>query len=125
MVCVGVWEWEWVEWGGSGVGIVYGELWMYPDSITPLIPTKCPYNTKSFPTYPDRIRTARHTPCPPPSPNSHPPYLPYTHPTPAPTLLRPTRHSTISIALHTLSHPQTHPTSRLTPTPQTNPSTPL
>ena len=54
-------------------------------------------------------------PLSPPSPNSHPPYLPYIHPTElhssansTPTNL--TRLSTIFTTLHTLSHPETRPT---------------
>ena len=68
---------------------------MYPHSAIPLIPTQSPYNTKSFPPTPDRIRTARHTPLSAPSPDSYPPYLPYIHPshptTPEPNLLQRTR----------------------------------
>ena len=83
---------------------------MYPHAAIPLIPTKSPYNTKSFPPTHDRICTARHTPLSPPSPNSHPPYLPCLHPTQlysransTPTNLN--RPSTISTALCILSHP--------------------
>ena len=70
-------------WGVSSVGIVKGELWIYPHSATPLIPTQSPYNTMSSQPTHDRIRTARHTPFSPPGPNSHPPY----HPTPLPRQL--------------------------------------
>ena len=88
---------------------------MYPYSATPRIPTQSPYNTK-----------ARQTPLSPPNTNSHPPYLHYIHPTQhhsrvnsSPT--NPTRPSTISKTLRTLSHKQTHPTpSQLDPLPHLN-----
>ena len=63
----------------SGVGIVYGKLWMYPHSATPPNSHPIPIQHQVFPTY--RIRTARQTPLSPPRTNSHLPYLPYIHPT--------------------------------------------
>ena len=91
--------------GVSGVGIVLGELWMYPHSASPLIPIylhPIPIQHQVFPTYPDRIRTARHTPLSPPSPNPHPQYLPYIHPT----------------QLH--SRPKSTPTNPIRPYPQSS-----
>ena len=91
---------------------------MYPHSATPRIPTQSPYNTK-----------ARQTPLSPPHkltptiPTLHP-----SHPTPLPSQLYsnqpdPTRPSTISKTLHTLSHKQTHPTpSQPDPLPHLNPT---
>ena len=75
-----------------------------------------PHTTPCLPHHShDRIRTARHIPFSLPSPNSHPPYLPCLHPTQLhsranSTTTNSTRPSTISTALRTLSHPQTHPT---------------
>ena len=65
----------------------------------------------SFPPTHDRIRTARHTPFSPPSPNAHPPYLPCLHPTKLhsranSTPTNSTRPATVSTALRTLSHPR-------------------
>ena len=102
---------------------------MYPHSATPRIPTQSPYNT-AFPTY--RIRPARQTPLSSPSTNSHPPYLPYSHPTQLhsrvnSTPTNSTRPSTISKMLRTLSHKQIPPyplPTRPTPTPQPDPTTP-
>ena len=111
-----------VGWVGrcvSGVGIVYGKLWKYPHSATPRIPTQSPYNTK-----------ARQTPLSPPNTNSHPPYLHYIHPTQHhsrvnSTPTNPTRPSTISKTLRTLSHKKTHPTpSKPDPLPHLNPTPP-
>ena len=70
---------------------------MYPHSDTPRIPTQSQYNTK-----------ARQTPLSPPNTNSHPPYLHYIHPTQHhsrvnSTPTNPTRPSTISKTLRTLS----------------------
>ena len=82
---IGIWSRSRLgRWGVSGVGIVQGELWIYPHSATPLIPTQSPYNTMSSPPTHYRIRTARHTPFSPPSPNLHSPYppnIPCLHPT--------------------------------------------
>ena len=76
-------------------------------------PHPIPIQHQVFTTY--CIRMARQTPLSPPSTNSHPPYLPYIHPTQLhsrvnSTPTNPTRPSTISKTLRTLSHKQTHPT---------------
>ena len=85
-----------------------------------------PIQHQVFPTY--RIRTARQTALSPPSINSHPPYLPYIHPTQLHTRVNSTpsnltRPSTIWKTLRTLSHKQTHPTpSQPVPLPHINPT---
>ena len=97
-----VWCWDSV---GKAVGVPTQRHSTYPHPI--------PIQHQVFPTY--RIRTARQTSLSPPSTNSHPPYLPYIHPTQLhsrvnSTPTNPTRPSTISKTLRTLSHKQTHPT---------------
>ena len=85
---------------------------MYPHSATPRIPTQSPYNTKSSPptAYARLARPHFHHLA-----QTHPPYLPYIHPTQLDsrvnsTPTNPTGPSTISKPLLTLSHKQTHPT---------------
>ena len=95
-----VWYWDSV---GKAVDVSTQRYSMYPH----------PIQYQVFPTY--RIRTARQTPLSPPSTSSHPPYLPYIHPTQLhsrvnSTPTNPTRPSTISKTFRTLSHKQTHPT---------------
>ena len=85
-----------------------------------------PTQHQVFPTH--RIGTARQTPLSPPCTNSHPPYLPYIHPTQLhsrvnATPTNSTRPSTISKTLRTLSHKQTHSTpSQPDPLPHLNPT---
>ena len=112
-VCV--WCWDSV---GKAVDVPTQRYSTYPHPI--------PIQHQVFPTY--RIRTARQTPLSPPSTNSHPPYLPYIHPTQLhsrvnSTPTNPTRPSTISKTLRTLSHKQTHPTPcQPDPLPHLNPT---
>ena len=93
----------------------------------PLIPTQSPYNTKSSPPTHDRIRirTARHTPLSPPSPNSHPPYLPYIYHTQLHSRANSTPYQPDPRPYPqpscTLSHPQTHLTPSQ-PDPHLNPT---
>ena len=123
-------EWLWLgRWVGLGVWEGVGSglggavcVWCW-DSVEKAVdvptrrystyPHPLPIQHQDFPTY--RIRTARQTPFSPPSTNSHPPYLPYIHPTQLhsrvnSTPTNPTRPSIISKTLRTLSHKQTHPT---------------
>ena len=116
----------WVGRCVSGIGRVYGKLWMYPHSATPRIPTQSPYNTKSSPptAYARLARPHFHHL----AQTLHPSYLPYIHliqlhsrVNATPT--NPTRPSTISQTLRTLSHKQTHPTrSQPDPLPHLNPT---
>ena len=99
-----VWFWDSV---GSAVDVPWQRYSTYPNPI--------PIQHHVLPTYPDRICNVRHTPLSPPSPNFHPTYLHYTHPTllhsrANTTPTNQTRPSTISTALRTLSCPQSHPT---------------
>ena len=117
----------WAYMGRWDEGWGYDEL-MYPYSLFHLSPPNL-HTTQVFtlPT-PDRIRTARHTPLSPPSPNAHPPYLPYIHPTQLhsranSTPTNPILPWAISTTLRTLSHPQTHHTaSQPDPLPHLNPT---
>ena len=100
-VCV--WCWESV---GKAVDVPTQHYSTYPHPI--------PIQHQVFPTY--RKRMARQSPLSTPSTNSHPPYIPYIHPTQLhsrdnSTPTNPTRPSTTSKTLRTLSHKQTHPTS--------------
>ena len=99
-VCV--WCWDSI---GKAVDVPTQRYSTYPHPI--------PIQHQVFP--PFRIGTTRQTPLSPPSTNSHPPYLPYIHPIQLhsrvnSTPTSPTRPSTISKTLRTLSHKQTHPT---------------
>ena len=109
---------------GSGLGWV-GCVWCW-DSVGravdiskqrfPLIPMQSPYNTRSSPPSPDRIRTARQTPLSPPSPIVQP------NSTPAPTLLQPTRPDPLPYP-QTLSRSKTHTTPfQPEPLPHLNPT---
>ena len=69
----GVWCWDSI---GRAVDVPTHRYSTYPHLSPPN-----PIQHQVFPTYPDRIRTARHTPLSLPSPNSHSQYLPYSHPT--------------------------------------------
>ena len=112
-VCV--WCWDSV---GKAVDVPTQRYSTYPHPI--------PIQHQVFSTY--RICTARQTPLSPPSTNSHPPYLPYIHPTQLhsrvnSTPTNPTRPSIISKTLRALSHKQTHPTpSQPNPLPHLHPT---
>ena len=100
-VCV--WCWDSV---GKAVDVPTQHYSTYPHPI--------PIQHQVFPT--SRKCTARQTPLSPPSTNSHPPYLPNIHRTQLHSRVNatptdPTRPSTTSKTLRTLSHKQTHPTS--------------
>ena len=118
-----------VGWVGrcvSGVGIVWGKAVDVSTQRYSTYPHPIPIQDQVFPTY--RIRTACQTPLSPPSSNSHPPYLPYIHPTHLhsrvnTTPTNPIRPSTISKTLRRLCHKQTHPTtSQQDPLPHLNPT---
>ena len=87
-------EWLWLGrwvglgvWEGSGLGGAVcvwcwdsvGKAVDVPTQRYSTYPHPIPIQHQVFPTY--RIRMARQTPLSPPSTNSHPPYLPYIHPT--------------------------------------------
>ena len=76
----GGWDWEWGVWCWDSVGRAV-DVPTQRYSTYPHLSPPNPIQHQIFPTYPDRIRTARHTPLSPPSRNSHPQYLPYIHPT--------------------------------------------
>ena len=109
-VCV--WCWESV---GKAVDVPTQHYSTYPHPI--------PIQHQVFPTY--RKRTARQSPLSTPSTNSHPPYIPYIHPTQLhsrdnSTPTNPTRPSTTSKTLPQTDTPYLLPT-RPTPTPQPDP----
>ena len=98
---------------------------MYPHSAPPRILP----NPHTTPSLPNLLHTHEsQTPLSPPNTNSHLPYLPYIHSTQLHsrvnyTPTNPTRPSTVSKTLRTLSHKQTPPThSQLDPLPHLNPN---
>ena len=107
----GVWCWDSV---GRAVDVPTQRYSTYPHLSTPN-----PIQHQVFPTYSDRIRTARHTPLPPTIPTLH-----SARPTPLPLQLYSNQpYPTISTVLRTLTHPQTHPTpSQPDPLPHLNPT---
>ena len=119
-------DWEWCVWCWDSVGKSCG----YTNTPLLHLSPPNPIQHQVFPTYPDRIRTARHTPLSPPSPNSHPQYLSYIHPTQPHSRSNSTSTNPIqpypqsSVHYPTPRHILPLPT-RPTPTPQPNQSAPI